>query len=83
LLERFFERDVVIKEKLGMTYEQIWNLPGEQMDRVREKYGHEFSMERYEQLILETVFTLNYPDPEECQLEIIDNAEFTAWREVA
>ena len=66
-----------------MTYEQIWNLPGEQMDRVREKYGEEFSMEKYEQLILETVFTLNYPDPEECQLDIIDNADFQAWRKVA
>ena len=41
-----------------------------EMAKVREKYGKEYSEARYRQMIKDTVFSLNFPEPEKFEGKI-------------
>lgn len=61
LMERFYARDVVMQEKIGMNHEQIWNLDNPMCENMRKKYGA-YSPENYKQMLKDSFFALKFID---------------------
>ena len=47
LWQRFKRRDEPVHNEEKLSYEKIWNMEVPEMQKVREKYGKEYTEERY------------------------------------
>jgi gluconate kinase len=77
LVEKTFVRTQKQLEQSGMSIETVWKMDVEHMNKIRAKYGEEYTKERYSQHIKDMFYVgLDEHKPDELNCFVINNTEY-------
>jgi len=77
LVEKTFVRTQKQLEQSGMSIETVWKMDVEHMNKIRAKYGKEYTKERYSQHFKDMFYVgLDEHKPDEPNCFVINNTEY-------